>query len=174
MGSYKLLLVGDLSFKARLLSVFPRFLPPFLPFLVSLSGLSGELCCWLDWFVLILLRPSPILRRPSRTLSTRAYVQALILLLFSTLWCPSRTLSTNRSVPVLKSSECLRSFKCLDDCGLGGSQQSVSQIHEHITRVFVYGHLYQERIATLAIQLDFGERKISITWKWLLVSWSFP
>jgi hypothetical protein len=101
-------------------------------------------------------------------------MHALILRLFTTLWRPPRTLSTDQSVPVLKSSECLRSFKCLDDCGLGGSQQSISQIHEHITRVFVSGHLYQERIATLAIQLDFGERRISITWKWLLLNWSFP
>jgi len=44
--------------------------------------------------------------------------------------------------------------------------------HEHITRVFVSGHLYQERIG-LAIQLDFGERRICVTWKWLLLSWLF-
>ncbi len=45
-------------------------------------------------------------------------------------------------------------------------------LHEHITRVFVSGHLYQERTGT-AIQLDFGERRICVTWKWLLLSWLF-
>ncbi len=82
--------------------------------------------------------------------------------------------STDQCVPVSKFLECLRSFECLDDYGLGGSQQSISHIREPTTRVFVSGHPYQERIATLEIQLDFGERRIFVAWKWLLLNRSFP
>ncbi len=53
MRSCKLLLVGDLLGSPLVLR-----LSLFLPFLVSLSSLSWGVCCWPNWFVLILLRPS--------------------------------------------------------------------------------------------------------------------